>query len=168
MAAATLAQTDVISSTSKECGTFSSGTPLEPGDRFLDLLGIALLALESAGQVCLSRVLLLNELPTIVLSTLYHDLLAESLSIMRCWKESSARWEYLVTQKKQIRRLACILALFAGAVVGGRVFRSRDRLGAAPWLAAGIKIVISVAWCLWRRKPVTETVVEEEKPGNRR
>lgn len=163
--AAILAQTDVISTSSKECGTFSSGTIREPGDRFLDLLGIAILALESAGQVCLSRVLLVNELPTIVLSTLYHDFMAESLSTWRCWKESSTRWEFIVSQKKQIRRLACILALFIGAVIGGSVFRSRGSLPAALWLAAGIKIIISVAWCLWRRKPVTETVVssEEEK-----
>lgn len=168
--AAILAQADAISTTSKECGTFSSGTPLDPGDRFLDLLPIALLALESAGQVCLSRVLLVNELPTIVLSTLYHDLVAESLSMLRCWRESSTRWEFVVSQKKQIRRLACILALFAGAVIGGYLFRSRGRLAAALWLAAGIKIVISIAWCVWRRKPVTETVISNEvrKPASAR
>lgn len=170
LAAASLAQADVISTTSKECGSFSSGTTLNPGDRFLDLVPIALLALESAGQVCLSRVLLVNELPTIVVSTLFHDLVAELLSITRCWKESSTRWEFVVSQKKQIRRLACILALFTGAVIGGFLFRSRGRLAAALWLAAGIKIVISITWCLWRRKPGQETVVsnEMEKPASAR
>lgn len=163
LTAALLAQMNVISVGDKECGTFSSGTPSSPGDNYIDLLGIAILAIETAGQVCLSRVLLVNELPTIVLSTLYHDLVADSLGVRKCWMESSSIWDFMVSQKRQARRLACILALFSGALIGGFVFQSPAGLAAALWLAFAIKTTIAVTWCLWRRKTVTETVTENSK-----
>lgn len=165
---ALLAQTKVISIGSKDCGTFSSGTPSSPGDNYIDLLGIAILAVETAGQVCLSRVMLVNELPTIVLSTIYHDLIADMLGLRKCWIESESIWNFLVTQKRQARRLACIVALFSGALIGGFVFNSPVGLAAALWLAFAIKTTIAVTWCLWRRQNITETVVEDSRDEFRR
>lgn len=79
-AVAILAQTGVLSSSSREAAVFTSGPPGSPGDHYLDILGIAILAFESAGQVCLSRVLGVAEIPTIVFTLTYHDLVGESLS----------------------------------------------------------------------------------------
>lgn len=163
-AAAILAQTSVLSTQAYEGGgSFSSGNILRPGDNYLDLIGIALLAFEAAGQVCLSRVLLMNELPTIVLSTAYHDLIGDALSMRKCWRQSKTKWEFAVSQKKQIRRLSSIVSLFTGALVGGFMFPSSAGLPGALWVAAGTKILICVAWCLWKKKVVTETVVTRQR-----
>lgn len=93
---ATLAQMEIISSASTEGAAFTSGTPKNPGDQYLDLLDIGSLAFESAGQVCLSRVL---GVPIIVFTMAYHDLLGDSLSTRKCCRESKTKREFLDTQK---------------------------------------------------------------------
>lgn len=161
---AALAHSGWISTKPFRSGSFSSASSRNPEgyDNYLDLIPIAFLAFEAAGQVCLSRVLVVNELPTIVISTLYHDFMADALRWRQLWIKRKSTWAFVEEQKRQIRRLACIVALFAGAIVGGFLYASPGGLVAALWTAAGTKVVVSVAWCLWRRKVVTETVVTTE------
>ncbi|KAK5952663.1 hypothetical protein OHC33_006255 [Knufia fluminis] len=84
--AAVLAQRHIVSNQKiSDTSQFSSGNERNPAGapNYLDLLPIALLAFEAAGQVCLSRVLSFADLPTIVISTLYHDHIADSLFLSR-------------------------------------------------------------------------------------
>ena len=142
---------------------------------YLDLIPISLLAFEAAGQVCLSRVLSFADLPTIVISTLYHDHVADSLYFQQDLKlaregKNQACWEgtdnvsneekkppgcvqrlMLVSggrQKRQVYRVVCILCLLAGATTGANV----RRLGAAPalWVAVSVKLGVLTAVACWK------------------
>lgn len=54
--------------------------------------------------------------------------------------------------------MVCIVCFFGSALIGGFVFKSGGKVGfaVALWIAAGIKVLICVAWCLWKRKVVPE------------
>ena len=91
------------------------------------------------------------ELPTIVLSTLYHDFTADLFGTVETWRKSgSVKNFFLVRNMRQEKRLACILALFAGGVVGGEMYKSAAGMAGALWMAAGIKGTIAVAFMVWR------------------
>jgi uncharacterized membrane protein YoaK (UPF0700 family) len=152
--AAVLANLDLMSNRPAVVGSFSSGSgssTADPHANFLDLVPIALLAFQASGQVCLTRVLEANELPTIVLSTLYHDFTADLLGIAAAWQQSgSIRGFFLDGQRRQGRRAASIVALFLGGIVGGEMFKSSAGMSGGLLLAAGIKGSICVAWVVWK------------------
>jgi uncharacterized membrane protein YoaK (UPF0700 family) len=155
LVAAALTTTDLVSTRPAISGSFSSGSgsatiPMQTN--YLDLLPISLLAFEAAGQVCLSRVLEVNELPTIVLSTLYHDFTADLYGIRAGWRESggSLRGFFLRGQRRQGRRLASIVALFLGGIVGGEMFKSQAGMSGSLFFAAGVKGGICLAWAVWK------------------
>lgn len=152
---AKMAQSEAVSSSSREGAVFTSGSP---GHHYLELLSIAILSFESAGQVCLSRVLGCAEIPTIVFTLTYHDLVGDSLSTRKYWRESRTWRIFFESQKKQIRRVVCAVLFFGSALIGGFVCKSNRNAGfaAALWVAAGVKVLICVAWCLWKRKEATE------------
>lgn len=92
-----------------------------------------------------------NELPTIVLSTLYHDFTADLLGIAAAWQQSgSIRGFFLDGQRRQGRRAASIVALFLGGIVGGEMFKGSAGMSGGLLLAAGIKGAVCVAWVVWR------------------
>lgn len=154
--AAVLVCLDLVSDVPFEPGTFSSGTDLNDPTRtetnFLDLAPVACLAFEAAGQVCLSRVLGLVELPTIVLSTLYHDFSADLFGIARAWRNRTSVPNFILMQyKRQGMRLASIVALFVGAVVGSEMFKSNAGMGGALWMAAGLKLTVACMFLVWKK-----------------
>lgn len=156
--AAALATSGVISNQPFIIGQFSSGSQTTEEintahQNYLDLLPIVVLAFEAAGQVCLSRVLSLIELPTIVLSTLYHDWTADLLSTRQIWRQSSNVKEFIFIQgRRQNKRLASILALFLGAFLGGEMFKSRIGMAGGLWLTAALKGCIVLAFALWPKQ----------------
>jgi hypothetical protein len=152
-----LATTGVISGESVAANTSSTGL-----SNWYDLMAIAFLAFEASGQVCLSRVTKINDLPTIVISTIYHDFIADTLNTRREWRESATLKDFLMTQKKQVRRISCIITLFLGALVGDFIYSSTNNIQGTLWLAAGAKLCICLGWCLWKKKTVTETVVTKQ------
>ena len=156
--AAILVSVDLVSHIPFEPGTFSSGTdpsdPKRTETNFLDLAPVAFLAFEAAGQVCLSRVLGIVELPTIVLSTLYHDFTADLFGIMKAWRDSTSLPNFILVQyKRQGKRLASIIALFTGAVVGSEMFKSNAGMGGALWMAAGLKLTVACVFLVWKKDP---------------
>jgi hypothetical protein len=163
--AASLVTAHLVSSRPYISGVFSSGRPSdEPHIRsrmiWLDLCPIALLAFGAAGQVTLSRVLGLIELPTTVLSTLFHDFTADLYNLKWAWDKSmSVKGFFLVKERRQLTRLNSIVALFLGGYVGGRMYKSPIGMAGALWFAVGIKFFISVAFLLWKK----ETAVSEQE-----
>ena len=167
--AAVLVNLGVVSNRPAISGSFSSGSQrsatVNTTTNFADLAPIAILAFEAAGQVCLSRVLEVNELPTIVLSTIYHDFTADLWGIAESWRQSGSISSFFFKgQRRQGRRLASIIALFLGGIVGGEMFKSRAGMSGSLFFAAGIKGVICVAWLVWKGE-VADVDDEENAPS---
>jgi uncharacterized membrane protein YoaK (UPF0700 family) len=157
--AATLVDLGIVSNRPAVSGSFSSGSaPIDTRTNYLDLLPISLLAFQAAGQVCLSRVLEVNELPTIVLSTLYHDFTADLYRVAEAWQASggSIRGVFCEGQRRQGRRAASVVALFLGGIVGGEMFKSAAGMSGSLFFAAGIKGCVCVVWAMWKGEEVEE------------
>jgi Protein of unknown function (DUF1275) len=134
----------------------------EEEDNYKDLIAIALLAFQSAGPVFFSRVLGIVELPTIVLSTLYCDFVADLYRLPTSLR-NKASWHtfFFNDERRQFRRLGSIVMLFLGGLVGGFLFRSDGGMVCAIWLAAGMKSSLVLGWVFWKaeKKPQEEGVV---------
>ena len=115
---------------------------------FVDLLPIGLLAFQSAGQVVASRVLKYNAMPTVVLTTLYTDLMMDSHLLTAGLFEDP--------QRK--RRAASAIMLFVGAVIGGVIAKSWIGFAGALWIGAFVKGLMVFAWIFW--KPLADEATE--------
>lgn len=108
----------------------------------LSMAPLALMAFQFGGQIVTSRVLGFNEVPTNVLTSLYCDLLSDPLLFAP-----------LGGNVKRNRRLTAIVLMLAGGILGGWLQRSRAGMAAALWIAGAVKLVIAVAWVMWKGKP---------------
>lgn len=87
----------------------------------------------------MSRVLDMNDVPTVVLTSSYCDLMFDPQLFATGVTENS----------KRNRRVLSITALVLGAICGGYLTRSGD-LGLVLWIAGGIKVGISIVWVFWK------------------
>ncbi|KAK5940191.1 hypothetical protein PMZ80_007610 [Knufia obscura] len=167
--AAALVTVGVVSNQPFVMGQFSSGSHItddvDPDDdhrNYIDMIPIVILAFEAAGQVCLSRVLSLIELPTIVLSTLYHDWTGDLLGTRQLWRQSSGVKDFVFNQgRRQNKRLMAIIALFLGGVVGGEMWKSKVGMAGALWVAAFLKGCIVVSFALWKKQKQDDEELEK-------
>ena len=118
--------------------------PKDPGFPWIDLIPISLLSFQAAGKIVASRVLQYNALPTVVLTTIYNDLMADPSLL------SAGLFDNVVRN----RRLAAIVLYFGGAVSGGAFARSPAGFAGTLFTAAAIKFVIVLAWLLWREDTI--------------
>ncbi|KAI6350870.1 hypothetical protein MCOR25_010323 [Pyricularia grisea] len=107
-------------------------------------LPIALLAFQFGGQIVVSRALGFNEVPTTVLTSVYCDLFSDPKILAP-----------LGENVKRNRRAAAVVLFICGGIVGGHLQRSAGGMSAALWLGCGIKLVIGLAWLLWKGKEVS-------------
>ncbi|RAL00697.1 YoaK family protein [Aspergillus ibericus CBS 121593] len=107
----------------------------------LDLIPIGLLAFQSSGSINSTRSLGFNEIPSVVITSVYFDI-ASDKNILA------------VQNVKRNRRVAGVVALLIGAIVGGWLNRSAGGMASTFWLAAGIKFCIGVGWLVWLPKKV--------------
>jgi Protein of unknown function (DUF1275) len=161
--AAILVRLGLVSSRPSVAGAFSSGNHLssqsnpEEEDNYKDLIAIALLAFQSAGPVFFSRVLGIIELPTIVLSTLYCDFVADLYRLPSSMRNKTSWYTFFLNdERRQFRRLGSILMLFLGGMVGGVMFRSSVGMVGAFWLAAGLKGLLVLGWIFWKSEEKTQ------------
>ncbi|THC90221.1 hypothetical protein EYZ11_010321 [Aspergillus tanneri] len=117
---------------------------LTGGRLFLELIPIALLAFQSAGSITSSRSLGYNEIPTVVLTSVYFDVASDP-------KLAQAP----MANPKRNRRIGGVVCLLVGAIMGGWLSRSRGEMQSALWIAAGFKFVTGLGWLLWKGKPTT-------------
>ena len=108
-----------------------------------DLAPLALLAFQAAGQAVASRMLKYNELPTVVLTSLYCDLMSDPMLLKASITEDA----------KRNRRTVAALTLFAGAVSGGFLTKSWTGVAGALWIAAFLKGCILLSWIFWKEAP---------------
>lgn len=105
------------------------------------LLPIAFLSFQSAGQIVGSRVLGLPEIPTVVLTSMLHDITTDP-----------ALLGPLRQNIKRNRRVLAFVGILAGAVAGGFISESTGRMQVPLWIAGGVKFLVAVAWMVWPEK----------------
>ncbi|KAE8166296.1 hypothetical protein BDV40DRAFT_296770 [Aspergillus tamarii] len=105
---------------------------------WMQVLPISLLSFQAGGQIVASRVLGIDEIPTVVLTTLLCDLLVDPK----------------LTEKvnpKRNRRAGAFLALFLGAMTAGGLSKVTE-MAASLWFAFGLKFLITAGWFVWKRE----------------
>ncbi|OQE32629.1 hypothetical protein PENFLA_c001G02708 [Penicillium flavigenum] len=120
----------------------SADAALTGGELFLELIPIALLAFQSAGGMTCSRALGYNEIPTVVLTSVYFDIASDP----KITDKPTAN-------AKRNRRIGGVVCLLIGAIVGGWLSRSSGGMQAVLWMAAGLKFVAAIAWLFWKAAP---------------
>ena len=108
------------------------------------LLPIALLSFQSAGQIVGSRVLGYAEVPTVVLTSMLHDISTDP-----------ALLGPLRQNMKRNRRVSAFVGILVGAVAGGFISERTRRMQIPLWIAGGIKLCITGAWMLWPERKVS-------------
>jgi Protein of unknown function (DUF1275) len=121
----------------------SDVVPDDAGNRLpgncIVLLPLGLLSFQSAGQIVASRMLAYNELPTVVLTSTYCDLMLDPALFTASMKETS----------KRNRRFVSAIALLLGAALGGILTRGGS-IADALWIAGIVKVIMAVIWIFWR------------------
>lgn len=107
-----------------------------------ELCPIALLAFQSAGQIVASRVLKYNSMPTVVLTSLFCDLMSDP----------DLFTAGLLQDPERNRRAAGAVMLFVGATISGPLMKSSVGYAGALWIATGVKGSMVLAWLLWSPK----------------
>jgi hypothetical protein len=108
-----------------------------PGLNFIELVPLAFLAFQSGGQIVTSRLLGFNEVPTTVLTSVYCDLASDPKLLKR-------------DNVKRNRRAAAVLSILVGGIIGGWISRSKAGIATNFWIAAAIKMAISISWSMWK------------------
>ncbi|KAL8722497.1 MAG: hypothetical protein Q9181_007477 [Wetmoreana brouardii] len=112
---------------------------------WLQEIPVAFLSFQAAGQLAGSRALNLNEIPTVVVTSLIYDFGSDP-ALLQSWSRNV----------KRNRRGLAFLGILTGAVAGGWIDRSTERMESALWLAAGIKVVITISLVFWPEAQGTE------------
>ena len=126
--------------------TLSTTRVVPPGagdlipDNFIVLVPLILLSIQSAGQCVLSRFLGYNELPSIVLTSAYCDLVMDE-------KVFSG----VTTNSKRNRRVLSMVLFISGAILGGFMTEKGD-IGPTLWAVAGLKTLMALVWLGWKSK----------------
>ena len=102
------------------------------------LLPLAMLAFNSAGQIVQSRFLGFNEIPTVVLTSTYCDLMFDPLLFTAPVTENS----------KRNRRFLSAVVLLLGAVLAGFLTQG-GKIENAIWVAGGVKVITAAVWIFW-------------------
>ncbi|KFY30889.1 hypothetical protein V493_01579, partial [Pseudogymnoascus sp. VKM F-4281 (FW-2241)] len=85
------------------------------------------------------HILELDEVPTIVVTSLFCDLVNDPHMLAK-------------DNVKRNRRVASAITLFVGGIIGGWFSRSSVGMSAALWLAGAVKVAIALSWSLWKAK----------------
>lgn len=112
---------------------------LTGGPLFLELIPIALLAFQSAGSIAVTRALGFNEIPSVVLTSVYFDLASDPALVTGS----------VGGNVKRNRRAGAVVMLVIGAIVGGWLSRSAAGMESALWISGGIKFILAFVWFGW-------------------
>lgn len=102
------------------------------------LMPIAMVAFQSCGQAITSRALQYNALTSVVLTSIYCDLFSDA-----------QLFQSILANAERNRRIAAPSLLLTGALLGGLLANSAVGAAGALWVAAGLKLVVALAWGLW-------------------
>lgn len=108
---------------------------------FIVLLPLALLSFQAAGQVVMSRILGYNEVPAVVMTMAYCDLMFDPKLLS----------EPVTQNPKRNRRALSIVAALGGAIAGGFLTKGGS-IAWALWIAGGTKVAITIGLAFWKGK----------------
>lgn len=108
------------------------------GPLFLELIPIALLAFQFGGQIAASRGMGFNELPTVVLTSVYFDIASDPAIV-----------DGVTKNVKRNRRIGSVVAIVVGAIAAGWLCRSDAEMQSALWISGFFKVCIAVGWTVW-------------------
>ncbi|KAL2274466.1 hypothetical protein FJTKL_03215 [Diaporthe vaccinii] len=112
---------------------------------------IALLSFQAAGQIVASRVLGVNETPTVVITSLMCDLMSGPRLL--------ARPVFTGSRKRNNRVGGFVLTLVGSIIGGGWMLKATRQVQPVLWLVFAIKFVISIGWVVWKgQEPKGEDV----------
>ena len=97
---------------------------------------IALLSFQSAGQIVGSRAVNLSEIPTVVLTSMLHDIFTDQKIVAK-------------DNVKRNRRILAFFAILIGAICGGFIGEGTSQMQVPLWIAGGIKSAVTLAWVIW-------------------
>jgi hypothetical protein len=100
------------------------------------LVPIALVAFQSCGQAVTSRALKYNALTSVVLTSIYCDLFSDTQL-------------FHLHNVERNQRLGAPIMLLMGAIAGGKFAHSSFGIAGALWTAAGLKLLVVIAWFFW-------------------
>jgi hypothetical protein len=135
---ASLVSTGVVPTPDQNLGSKASRGSFD----LVELCPITLLAFQSAGQIVASRVLKYNSMPTLVVTSLYCNLMSDPNLLTAGVFEDPDR----------NRGAIGVVMLFVGATVGGALMKTPGGYPRALWLATGVKGFLVMAWLVWRPK----------------
>jgi hypothetical protein len=108
----------------------------DPADvDFTELVAVALLSFQAAGQIVNSRGLGVSEVPTVVITSLLCDLVSDGQLLARPGDNA----------KRNKRAVAFVLTL-TGAICGGWISKATGAVQPSLWLVAAIKAFITLYW----------------------
>ncbi|PYI26314.1 DUF1275 domain protein [Aspergillus indologenus CBS 114.80] len=119
----------------------SVATSLTGGPLFLELIPIALLAFQSAGCLAASRFLGFNEIPIVVLTSVYFDIASDP-----------HLFTSLLNNAQRNRRMCGAVLYVVGAICGGWLSLSAGGMQSALWIAAALKLGLAVVWLFWTKE----------------
>ncbi|KAB5547219.1 DUF1275 domain protein [Coniochaeta sp. 2T2.1] len=134
---ASLVQTGII-----EASLMSSANEAPAETQWTQEAPIVLLSIQSAGQIVASRALGFNEMPTVVITSVLCDLMADPEL-------------FFPRNNKRDRRVVAFVLTLVGAIAGGWITKTTVNIWPALWLVAGIKLAIVIAWVFWRETDST-------------
>ena len=101
-------------------------------------LPIALLSFQSAGQIVASRALGHVTIPTVVLTSLIHDVAADPRLFVK-----------RAENPERFQRLGAFAAVLIGAVAGGFLSVTTGKMQSTLWLVGGLKLFIAGMCWFW-------------------
>lgn len=134
IAAASIVQGGVVD------GSYPSKRPPTEVD-FKELIIIALLSFQAAGQIVSSRTLKVGEVPTVVVTSMLCDLMSDPALFS------------LARNDKRNRRFVAFVLTLVGAICGGWISKAAGAVDPSLWTVAGIKFAIACGWLFWKAEP---------------
>lgn len=106
-----------------------------------EIAPIALLSFQAAGQIVASRVLGVNEIPTVVITSLMCDLMSDPRLLAR---------PVFTGNRKRNNRVGGFVLTLVGSIIGGWMLKATRQVQPVLWLVFAIKFVISIGWVVWK------------------
>ncbi|KAG6017866.1 hypothetical protein E4U54_001780 [Claviceps lovelessii] len=121
-------------------GSYPSRRPITAVD-FKELIIIALLSFQAAGQIVVSRTLKVGEVPTVVVTSMLCDLMSDPALFL------------VGKNDKRNRRFVAFVLTLLGAISGGWISKTAGAVDPSLWTVAGIKLSIACCWYFWKSEP---------------
>lgn len=133
----------IIAAAIIQAGVIDGSVPSrrDPADvDFLELIPIALLSFQAAGQIVNSRGLGVGEVPTVVITSLLCDLVSDERIL-----------DPLKKNVKRNRRAVAFVLTLLGAICGGWISKATAAVQPSLWFVAAIKAIITLSWLFIRK-----------------